>query len=146
MVCKTSACKPPMQGKKWEPGVSSKNMWKPLYFEKAAHYLVPWCWTVRHRNSTAGPAVFYGFTHTFIHGTWQILPPRTASDVPIFFFERQCFGTNAENKHCYPHQKLFPECLWWKLAQSLWINHKFQLFATGLWSLYKDNHKLYWSV
>ena len=50
----------------------------------------------------------------------------------------------------------FPARLWWKLAQSSWIKHKFQLFATGFWSdlaavptgffwsLHKGHHKLYW--
>lgn len=81
-----------------------KNMWKLLYFEKAAHYLVPVCWTVGHRNSTEGPSVSYGFTHTYM-GCGKFCPPRIASDTHIFF-ERLCFGTKAENKHCYPHQKL----------------------------------------
>lgn len=59
-----------------------KKIQKPLYFEKAAHYLVPVCWTVWYRNITEGPAVFYGFTHTFIHSTWQTLPSKNSIRCP----------------------------------------------------------------
>lgn len=136
-----------------------KNIQKPPYFEKAAHYLVPVCWTVRYRNTTEGPAVFYGFTHTFIHGTWQILPSKNSIRCPHLLLWEALVWYKCRKQVLLPApEPQFPECLWWKLTQSLWIKHKFQLFATGFWSdltavqtgfswsLHKGDHKLYWSV
>lgn len=39
-------------------------------------------------------------------GHGKFCPLRTASDVHIISSGKSCFGTNAENKYCYPHQKL----------------------------------------
>lgn len=127
-------------------GFLFKNIWKPLYFEKAACYLVPACRTAWYRS----------FTATASHGTRQILPSENSIRCPHLLLwealvQMQKTSTVTRIRSSVSAAPLM------NAARSMWIKNKLQLFAKGFWpgvtavprgffwSLHKD-HKPYWSV
>lgn len=84
-----------------------KNIWKPLYFLKKLP-IIQCQYAGQFGTETSQKGQLFStasLTHSYT-GRDKFCPLRTASDVHIFSFGKLCFGTNAENKYCYPHQKL----------------------------------------
>lgn len=122
IFCKTSTCKPLLQGKKWEPGVSFQEhvettvLWKSCPLSSAS-MLDSWA-QKQHRR-----AICFLWLHSHIHGMWQILPSANSIRYPHLLWEALFWYKGRKQALLPTPEAQFPECLWWKLAQSLWITH-----------------------